>query len=185
MSWYPRPSSIPWLCIFSVFSSVSKLTCLYCDAEIVSSNHPVLMLNETMNHLNQQDLRSKLLIWMYHSSCTFILRGNTFSYCIQTHNLVYVWSEIKSRTKNLQLVCSSMIGKPRRNLVVVLSENFNSKMIPLNNCWMSPRRNTFNIHTWSTFLWHLRTGRGLWIKNNDIYKSNLQCFSSRSITEPL
>lgn len=127
----------------------------------------------------------KLLIWMYHSSCTFILRGNTFSYCIQTHNLVYVWSEIKSCTKNLQLVCSSMIGKPRRNLVVVLSENFNSKMIPLNNCWMSPRRNTFNIHTWSTFLWHLRTGRGLWIKNNDIYRSNLQCFSSRSITEPL
>lgn len=44
--------------IFNVLKEKS-VTYLYCDAEIVSSNHPVLMLNETMNHLNQQDLRSK------------------------------------------------------------------------------------------------------------------------------
>lgn len=50
------------LYIFNVLKekSVSKLTYLYCDAEMLSSNHPVSMLNETLNHLNQQDL--KLLI---------------------------------------------------------------------------------------------------------------------------
>lgn len=85
------------LYIFNVLKekkkSVSKLTYLYCDAEIVSSKHPAL-LNETMNHLNQKDLRSKTVYlnvsFKLYLSCTFILGGNTFLYCIQTHNLVCV-----------------------------------------------------------------------------------------------